>query len=75
MYSTAESLFLKTWDAKKAVRLIGVGASGLEPRPRQLGLWDVGAEKERRLQATLEEVNARFGKESVRRGMSSKDAD
>jgi DNA polymerase IV len=37
---TAWVLLRKIWQPGKRVRLLGVGVSGLAPRPRQLSLWD-----------------------------------
>ncbi|MCP4285633.1 MAG: DNA polymerase IV, partial [Gammaproteobacteria bacterium] len=36
----AERLFRKVWRPGKAVRLLGVGVSGLSSPPQQLSLWD-----------------------------------
>jgi hypothetical protein len=52
----------------KAVRLIGVGVSGLGTPLRQLGLWDADSEKSRRLQEALDTVRARFGEKAIQRG-------
>ena len=66
----------------QAVRLIGVGVTGLGQPIRQLGLWDTGersearrratvkmnAEKERKLQQLLEELQEKYGKGVIKRG-------
>jgi DNA polymerase IV len=52
----------------KAVRLIGVGVSGLGLPVRQLELWGENAEKARRLQEALDSVRARYGDKAIRRG-------
>jgi hypothetical protein len=52
----------------QAVRLIGVGVSGLGQPVRQLGLWDVNSEKERRLQQVLDELQEKYGKHVIKRG-------
>ena len=52
----------------KAVRLIGVGVSGLGAPLRQLELWGADSEKSRRLQKALDTVRAKFGEQSIRRG-------
>jgi hypothetical protein len=54
----------------QAVRLIGVGVSGLGAPLRQLELWGAQAEKSRRLQDALDELHEKFGDESIRRGKS-----
>ena len=38
--SVGWNLFIKAWEPRQAVRLIGVGVSGLSEPPRQLELWD-----------------------------------
>ncbi len=64
-------LFHQIWPAGQAVRLIGVGISGLGTPPRQLSLWDVPTPEElarqERVQAALAAVQARFGSGAVRR--------
>jgi len=52
----------------KAVRLIGVGVSGLGEPVRQLQLWDDGSEKARRLESALDELQEKFGERVVLRG-------
>ncbi|HEX9029046.1 MAG TPA: hypothetical protein VF823_07720, partial [Anaerolineales bacterium] len=87
--NAAVELFEKVWQPGKAVRLLGVGVSGLAPGPRQLSLWEFtppadstdaekppsapahpveALEKERRLQAAIAEIQARFGREALVRG-------
>jgi hypothetical protein len=38
--AAASHLFHKIWKPGQAVRLLGVGASGLGPQVRQLMLWE-----------------------------------
>ena len=52
----------------QAVRLIGVGVSGLGQPIRQLGLWDMDNEKSRRLQEALDELQEKYGKSVIKRG-------
>ncbi|MGZ9223503.1 MAG: DNA polymerase Y family protein, partial [Anaerolineales bacterium] len=71
----------------QAVRLIGVGVTGLGQPIRQLGLWDTSevsprrhgdarrsaavrmdSEGERRLQNALDELQAKYGKNVIKRG-------
>ncbi|HEY6072377.1 MAG TPA: DNA polymerase IV [Anaerolineales bacterium] len=54
--------------SRQPVRLIGVGVSGLSAPVRQLGLWDVDTEKSRKVQDVLDELQAKFGKDAIRRG-------
>jgi DNA polymerase-4 len=67
-------LFGQIWSHGQAVRLIGVGISGLGSPPRQLSLWDVPAAPtpvelayQQRVQAALAAIQARFGAGAVRR--------
>ena len=53
---------------KQAVRLIGVGVSGLGQPVRQLGLWDMDSERARRLQNVMDELQEKYGKGVIKRG-------
>jgi DNA polymerase-4 len=64
----ALALLEENWRPGQAVRLIGVGVSGLGAPARQLSLWDDSAEKDRRLQSALDELRQRFGKDVLQRG-------
>jgi DNA polymerase-4 len=66
--AAAQQLFAQLWREGQAVRLIGVGVSGLAPTSHQLSLWDTNTERERRLLLTLDALRARFGDRIVRRG-------
>ncbi len=52
----------------QAVRLIGVGVSGLGAPIRQLSLWDTGSEKSRKLQEVVDKLQEKYGKEVIRKG-------
>ena len=52
----------------QAVRLIGVGVSGLGPPIRQLGLWDMDVERSRRLQQAMDTLNEKYGRDVIRKG-------
>jgi len=52
----------------QAVRLIGVGVSGLGPPIRQLSLWDTGSEKSRRLQEIVDSLQEKYGRKVITRG-------
>ena len=52
---------------KQAVRLIGVGVSGLGQPIRQLGLWDMEDEKSRKLREAVDDLREKFGKNVVQR--------
>jgi DNA polymerase-4 len=68
IYRLALDLLRKVREKGKAVRLIGVGVSGLGPPLRQLELWGADTEKSRRLQEALDTVRAKYGEQSIRRG-------
>ena len=55
----------------QAVRLIGVGVTGLGQPIRQLGLWDVESEKERKLQDVVDDLQEKYGKNVIKRGNTS----
>jgi DNA polymerase-4 len=52
----------------QAVRLIGVGVSGLGPPVRQLELWDNKTERSRRLIDAIDHLRERYGEEVIRQG-------
>ncbi len=68
IYRLALVLLGKVRAKGKAVRLIGVGVSGLGVPLRQLELWGADSEKSRRLQEALDTVREKFGEQSIRRG-------
>lgn len=65
IYQAALQLFDQVWSQGKAVRLLGVGVTGLVPEIRQLSLWDVPPavenEKRRKLQAAMQNLRERYG--------------
>ncbi|MBI5825347.1 MAG: DNA polymerase IV [Chloroflexi bacterium] len=52
----------------QAVRLIGVGVSGIGPPVRQLSLWDAGSEKSRKLQEVVDQLQEKYGKDVIHKG-------
>lgn len=52
----------------QAVRLLGVGVSGIGAPVRQLSLWDVGDEKSRRLQEVVDSLQEKYGKDVIHKG-------
>jgi len=54
--------------SNQAVRLIGVGVSGLGQPIRQLGLWDMGSEKSRKLQEALDVLREKYGRDVIHKG-------
>lgn len=59
----------------KPVRLIGVGVANLSPPMAQLQLWDQQQPlKDERLQAALDQVRDRFGRDAIQRAIEMDDA-
>jgi DNA polymerase-4 len=54
----------------QAVRLLGVGVSGLGYPARQLSLWEEDSERSRRLMTAVDELRERYGDHVIRRGES-----
>jgi DNA polymerase IV len=72
IYATALNLLGKVRTKGQAVRLIGVGVSGLGAPLRQLELWGAKSEKARRLQDALDNLHEKFGDKSIQRGKHPK---
>ena len=62
--SAVIELLDKAWD-RLAVRLIGVGVTGLSDA-RQLSLWDQPDERQERLYDAVRELRKRYGDTSIR---------
>jgi nucleotidyltransferase/DNA polymerase involved in DNA repair len=70
IFATARDLFYREWHTGKAVRLLGVGVSGLSEGYRQMSLWDAADENNNQsLQETLDKLRQRYGRKVVRRGI------
>ncbi len=65
---TALELMKSVRKPYQAVRLIGVGVSGLGAPIRQLGLWDMDVERSRPLQQAMDTLNAKYGRDIIRKG-------
>lgn len=68
IYGAAQELFDGEWRPGRAVRLLGVGVSGLGPPMRQLSLWDEKPEKNRRLLEAVDKLRDKFGDDVLKRG-------
>ena len=66
--STAAALLKSVRRSGQAVRLIGVGVSGLGPPVRQLSLWDDGGEKSRKLQEAVDMLQEKYGSTVIHKG-------
>jgi DNA polymerase IV len=69
--ATALELMRKVRKPGQLVRLIGVGVSGLGTPARQLGLWDAGSDKSRRLTAAIDRLRDKYGDKVIHRGEGS----
>ena len=72
IYEIALSLFRKLHPTGKSVRLIGIGVSGLGPPLRQLSFWEEDTKKSRDLEKVLDQLQERFGKNTIQRGDKSR---
>ncbi|HSK87539.1 MAG TPA: DNA polymerase IV [Anaerolineales bacterium] len=76
---TALDLLRSVRKPNQAVRLIGVGVTGLGQPIRQLGWWDssaahrkaavrINSEKERKLQEVMDDLQEKYGRNAIRKG-------
>jgi DNA polymerase-4 len=65
LHAAAHALLARVWQGQ-AVRLIGVGVSGLS-EARQLGLWEAPDERAERLYSAVRELRTRYGAGAIRR--------
>ncbi len=68
IYEIALDILRKVRPSGKAVRLVGVGASGLKPPLRQLSLWGADDEKSRRLQEAVDALREKYGADAIQLG-------
>jgi DNA polymerase-4 len=68
IYKAALKLLNTVRRSNQAVRLIGVGVSGIGAPIRQLSLWDEGSEKSRKLQQAVDALQEKYGKDVIDRG-------
>jgi DNA polymerase-4 len=76
IYEIAEFLFRKEWKSGQAVRLIGVGVSGLTPE--QLNLWNyqdrnVESKIDEQLSSAITDLREKFGDQVLTWGLESKE--
>jgi DNA polymerase-4 len=70
LYARILTLFRKKYQNGRGLRLIGAGLMNLEEGPRQQDLFDT-AEKERKLEKAILDINRRFPNAALRRSRSS----
>jgi DNA polymerase-4 len=68
IYRTAIKLMKTVRKPNQAVRLIGVGVSGIGAPVRQLSLWDAGSEKSRKLQEVVDQLQEKYGRDIIHKG-------
>jgi DNA polymerase-4 len=68
IFTAGEQLFNQNWPPGKAVRLIGLGVSGLDNLPYQLSFWDATPERTQKLQQAIDELRQRYGADAIQRG-------
>ena len=69
IFASAKELFHREWRAGRAVRLLGVGVSGLSEGYRQMNFWeDTDQNNDQRLQETLDKLRQKYGHKVVQRG-------
>lgn len=68
IYKTALDLMNSVRRPGQAVRLLGVGVSGLGPPVRQLQLWDTQSDKSHRLREAIETLRQKYGEEVIQHG-------
>ena len=75
LWAVSRAIFDKWAGASfKPVRLIGMSASNLIAAPEQLGLFaDRSREQQKRVDAALDTINAKFGKTAIRRGRATEE--
>jgi DNA polymerase-4 len=78
----AQALLDAAWDRRQAVRLVGVGASGLTNSAGQLRLFEseekqgaADREKRARLDAALDRIRERYGDDVIQRASLMEEAD
>lgn len=71
IFKAALELMKSVRKPNQAVRLIGVGVSGLGEPVRQLGLWDTDSEKSRKIQDVLDALQEKYGTDVIKRGNES----
>jgi len=68
IFHAAVKLMKTVRKPNQAVRLIGVGVSGIGAPVRQLSLWDGGSEKSRKLQEVIDQLQDKYGRDVIHKG-------
>lgn len=68
IFHAAVKLMKTVRKPNQAVRLIGVGVSGIGAPVRQLSLWDEGGEKSRKVQEVVDQLQEKYGRGTIHKG-------
>jgi DNA polymerase-4 len=68
IFEAARTLLRKVRENRSPVRLLGVAVANLGPPARQMELWGQNNEKARKVQAALDALQEKFGKDVIDRG-------
>ncbi|HQM65279.1 MAG TPA: DNA polymerase IV, partial [Anaerolineaceae bacterium] len=67
IYAAAEKLFEANIIPTRAVRLIGIGVSRLNPPYRQLSLWDDDQAEKEKLANAIDQLKEKYGQDVIKR--------
>ena len=67
IYAAAEKLFEANIIPTRAVRLIGIGISRLNPPYRQLSLWDDNQDEKEKLASAIDQLKEKYGQDVIKR--------
>ena len=70
--AAAEKLFEANIIPTRAVRLIGVGVSRLNPPYRQLSLWDNNQDEKEKLASAIDQLKEKYGQDVIKRASMMK---
>ena len=72
IYAAAEKLFEANIIPTRAVRLIGIGVSRLNPPYRQLSLWDDNQDEKEKLANAIDQLKEKYGQDVIKRASMMK---
>jgi len=73
IYAAAEKLFEANIIPTRAVRLIGIGVSRLNPPYRQLSLWNDDQTEKEKLANAIDQLKEKYGQDVIKRASMMKD--
>ena len=72
IYAAAEKLFEANIIPTRAVRLIGIGVSRLNPPYRQLSLWNDNQDEKEKLANAIDQLKEKYGQDVIKRASMMK---